>query len=159
MPTTPRIEIAPARESLPPVEPCTLVIFGGSGDLARRRLIPALYNLLLDGLLPANFAVLGLGRKSMTGQEVRASAPQCITAHSRQALAEPVWNQFADHLFYLSGDNEDPTTYRNLKSKADAIERQFQIPGNRIYYLSIPPSSFNAVCEGLEKAGLATRNG
>jgi glucose-6-phosphate 1-dehydrogenase len=66
MPPIERIEIEPTHEALPPVEPCTLVIFGGSGDLARRRLIPALYNLLLDGLLPANFAVVGLGRKQMT---------------------------------------------------------------------------------------------
>ncbi|NJN37310.1 MAG: hypothetical protein HC794_10040, partial [Nitrospiraceae bacterium] len=55
-----RIENSPMQETLPPVEPCTLVIFGGSGDLARRRLIPALYNLLLDGLLPSNYVVLGL---------------------------------------------------------------------------------------------------
>ena len=74
MPSTRRIELSPARELLPPVEPCTLVIFGGSGDLARRRLIPALYNLLLDGLLPAGYTVIGLGRKSMTDDEFRATA-------------------------------------------------------------------------------------
>ena len=72
MPPVQRIDITPAQEAIAPVEPCTLVIFGGSGDLARRRLIPALYNLMLDGLLPANFAVLGLGRKGMTDEEFRA---------------------------------------------------------------------------------------
>ena len=75
MPPTQRIEITPAQEALAPVEPCTLVIFGGSGDLARRRLIPALYNLLLDGLLPANFAVLGLGRTTMLSPWVKARSP------------------------------------------------------------------------------------
>ena len=60
---TPPLEILPEPESAIPVQPCTLVIFGGSGDLARRRLIPALYNLLVDGLLPSEFAVIGLGSK------------------------------------------------------------------------------------------------
>ena len=72
-PNSPRIDISPSQETIPPVEPCTLVIFGGSGDLARRRLIPALYNLLLDGLLPPNYAVVGLGRTSMTDEEFRAT--------------------------------------------------------------------------------------
>src|SRR5499433_2232921 len=159
MPTTPRIDIPPAREALPPVESCTLVIFGGSGDLARRRLIPALYNLLLDGLLPSSYAVLGLGRKSMTDEAFRAMAREGVMAHSRQALVETTWNEFAAHLFYIAGDNDDPNTFAALKSKADSVEQQFQIPGNRIFYLSIPPSSFTSVCEGLNRAGLVTRNG
>lgn len=159
MPTTPRIDIPPAREALPPVEPCTLVIFGGSGDLARRRLIPALYNLLLDGLLPSSYAVLGLGRKSMTDEAFRAMAREGVMGHSRQALVETTWNEFAAHLFYIAGDNDDPNTFAALKSKADSVEQQFQIPGNRIFYLSIPPSSFTSVCEGLNRTGLVTRNG
>ncbi|MDR4474175.1 MAG: glucose-6-phosphate dehydrogenase, partial [Nitrospira sp.] len=73
---------------MPPVEPCTLVIFGGSGDLARRRLIPAVYNLLLDGLLPAKYAVIGLGRKPMTDDEFRALVREGVVTHSRQALVQ-----------------------------------------------------------------------
>src|SRR5215813_2522029 len=117
MPTTPRIDIPPAREALPQVEPCTLVIFGGSGDLARRRLIPALYNLLLDGLLPTRYAVIGLGRRSMTDEAFRATVRDGVVAHSRQALAEDKWNDFAPHLFYVSGGNEDQDTYARLKSR------------------------------------------
>src|SRR6188508_1481497 len=124
MPATPRIDITPAQEALAPVEPCTLIIFGGSGDLARRRLIPALYNLLLDGLLPANFAVLGLGRKQMTDEDFRASLREGVLAHSRQALVEDQWRTFADRLFYLSGGNEDAQTYRALKQRAEELERQ-----------------------------------
>jgi len=80
--TNSRIEINPPQETLPPVEPTTLVIFGGSGDLARRRLIPALYNLLLDGLMPANFVVLGLGRKPMSDEEFRATVRDGVVKHS-----------------------------------------------------------------------------
>ena len=155
MPPTPRIDITPAQEALAPVEPCTLVIFGGSGDLARRRLIPALYNLMLDGLLPANFAVLGLGRKSMTDEDFRTTLREGVLTHSRQPLKEDRWSVFAERLFYLAGGNEDRQTYTALKARVEDIERQFGLPGNRIFYLSIPPSSFTAVCEGLEYSELA----
>lgn len=154
---TQRIDISPAQEQLPPVEPCTLVIFGGSGDLARRRLIPALYNLLLDGLLPTNYAVLGLGRTTMTDEEYRDTLRQGLQKFSRQALDEARWSAFSQHIFYLVGDNDAPETYASLKARAEEIERRFGLPGNRIFYLSIPPSSFAAVCEGLDKAGLAAR--
>jgi glucose-6-phosphate 1-dehydrogenase len=157
MPPIQRIDIKPPQEDLVPVDSCTLVIFGGSGDLARRRLIPALYNLLLDGLLPANFAVLGLGRKRMTDNEFRATLREGVLAHSRQSLVEDRWNAFASRLFYLAGENDDPHTYAALKIRLEEIERQLGLPGNRIFYLSIPPSSFTAVCEGLEQSGLATR--
>ena len=156
MPPIQRIDIKPPQEDLVPVEPCTLVIFGGSGDLARRRLIPALYNLLLDGLLPSNFAVLGLGRKQMTDDEFRATLREGVLAHSRQSLVEDRWNAFASRLFYLAGENDDSKTYVTLKRRVEEIERQLGLPGNRIFYLSIPPSSFTAVCEGLEQSGLAT---
>src|SRR5574340_896802 len=129
-PTTP-VDIQPLPETVVPVEACTLVIFGGSGDLARRRLIPALYNLLLDGLLPANFAVLGLGRKAMTDEEFRATVREGVLAHSRQSLVEDRWKAFADHLFYLAGENDNPKTYEALKARADAIERTLGLPGNR----------------------------
>src|SRR5436309_13147298 len=94
-PNSPRIDISPSQETIPPVEPCTLVIFGGSGDLARRRLIPALYNLLLDGLLPSSYTVLGLGRKSMTAEAFRTMAREGVMVHSRQALVANTSNQLA----------------------------------------------------------------
>ncbi|MGZ8394317.1 MAG: glucose-6-phosphate dehydrogenase, partial [Nitrospira sp.] len=154
-PTTP-VDIKPLPESVTPVEPCTLIIFGGSGDLARRRLIPAVYNLLLDGLLPAKYAVIGLGRKPMSDQEFRHLVREGVIKHSRQALVEDTWQAFEPHLFYIQGENDDPKTYSALRDKAEQVERSMQLPGNRIFYLSIPPSSFASVCEGLAQAGLAT---
>ncbi|MGH7257856.1 MAG: glucose-6-phosphate dehydrogenase [Nitrospiraceae bacterium] len=156
IPLTPPLEILPEPESAIPVQPCTLVIFGGSGDLARRRLIPALYNLLLDGLLPSQFAVIGLGRRSLTDPDFRRIAREGVIAHSRQPLVEATWREFEQHFFYLSGENEDAHTYAALKARAEEIERTMRLPGNRIFYLSIPPSSITAVCEGLDHAGLAT---
>lgn len=154
-PTTP-VDIKPVPETVAPVEPCTLVIFGGSGDLARRRLIPAVYNLLLDGLLPAKYAVIGLGRKPMTDDEFRNLLKEGVIKHSRQALVEETWATFQSHLFYIQGENEDAQTYATLRAKAEEVEQAMQLPGNRIFYLSIPPSSFASVCEGLAQSGLAT---
>ncbi|MEW6543366.1 MAG: glucose-6-phosphate dehydrogenase [Nitrospirota bacterium] len=137
-----------------PVEPCTIVIFGGSGDLARRRLLPALYNLLLDGLLPSNFAVLGLGRKSLTDQDFRAIAREGVLTFSRQALLEPKWAEFERHLFYRSADIDDSGSYSDMRQAAERVETELKLPGHRIYYLAIPPTSITPVCEGLQRAGL-----
>ncbi|MCP9470328.1 MAG: glucose-6-phosphate dehydrogenase [Nitrospira sp.] len=150
-----RLENGPPTETITPVDPCTIVIFGGSGDLARRRLVPALYNLLLDGLLPSNYVVLGLGRTPMSDEEFRSVMRDGVIAHSRRALIEDSWNAFSQRLFYLAGGNDDPQTYTGLKARVEELERSFQLPGNRIFYLSIPPSSFTPVCEGLEASGLA----
>lgn len=156
-PANHRIDISPSQETVPPVEPCTLVIFGGSGDLAKRRLIPALYNLLLDGLMPSNYVVLGLGRTPMSDDEFRSAVRDGVIKHSRQALIEDTWNAFAGHLFYMAGENEDQDTYLRLKARAGELEQIFRLPGNRIFYLSIPPSSFTPVCEGLSSSGAAVK--
>ena len=135
-------------------EPCTLVIFGGSGDLARRKLVPALYNLFLDGTLPSNFAVLGIGRKSLSDEDFRASTREGIIAYSRQRLADQPWAEFERHLFYLSGGIEDPQSYEAIKTRLEKIEAEHTLPGHRIFYLAIPPASYAAVCEGLQRAWL-----
>ncbi len=135
-------------------EPCTLVIFGGSGDLARRKLVPALYNLFLDGTLPSNFAVLGIGRKSLSDEDFRAGTREGIIAYSRQRLADQPWAEFERHLFYLSGGIEDPQSYEAIKTRLEKIEAEHSLPGHRLFYLAIPPASYASACEGLQRAGL-----
>ncbi|GKS58547.1 glucose-6-phosphate 1-dehydrogenase [Nitrospira sp.] len=152
-----RVRVTAANEIAPPVDACTVVIFGGSGDLARRRLIPALYNLLLDGLLPQRYAVIGLGRKAMTDEDFRRTAKEGIERHSRQPLVEASWETFSQRIFYVKGDNDDTQTYTRLKARAEQVEQELGLPGNRIFYLSIPPSSFAPVCEGLDQAGLVVK--
>lgn len=135
-------------------EPCTLVIFGGSGDLARRKLIPALYNLLLDGVLPSNYAVLGIGRKPLSDADFRAVAREGVKQYSRQALIEEKWTDFERRLFYLAGSIDEPAMYERLGDRALRFEADLKLPGHRIYYLAIPPASFASACEGLQRAGL-----
>lgn len=136
------------------VEPCTLVIFGASGDLARRKLIPALYNLLLDGMLPPTYAVLGSGRRPWTDEEFRSAMRDGLIKHSRQPLRDDAWHAFARRLFYLSGSIDEPATYPAIRSRLEAIEAETRMSGHRLFYLAIPPDAFVPVCRGLNEAGL-----
>ena len=135
-------------------QPCTLVIFGASGDLTRRKLLPAVYNLLLDGLLPSNYAVLGLGRKPMSDDEFREVARTGIEEFSRQTLNTEKWDDFQGRLFYINGEIDDPGTFKWMKDRLHEIEGTFNLPGHRIFYLAIPPTAFAPSCEGLANAGL-----
>jgi glucose-6-phosphate 1-dehydrogenase len=137
-------------------QPCSLVIFGGSGDLARRKLLPALYNLALDGALPQSFAVVGVGRREMGDDAFRAFARAGVEKHSRRALEAPAWGDFERRLFYHRGGVDEPESYQRLARHLEEIEPELGIPGNRIFYLSIPPSSFATCVEQLEAAGLVT---
>lgn len=134
--------------------PCTLVIFGGSGDLAKRKLIPALYNLMLDGALPARFAVLGTGRKLITDEEFRTIAREGIQQFSRQELQETRWAQLEQQLFYHPGNLDDPASYQSLQRRLETLEADLTLPGHRIFYLAIPPSNFADACQGLLNAGM-----
>jgi len=134
--------------------PCTVVIFGGSGDLARRRLVPALYNLRLDGLLPTPCAVLGLGRKLLSDQDFRAIAREGVQTFSRQSLVESAWADFERRLFYQPAAIDDPASYQVIRTAAEKLEAELSLPGNRIFYLAVPPTSIAMVCEGLQRAGL-----
>ena len=153
--------MAPEHTSSPPApakgpspDPCLLVIFGGSGDLARRKLVPALYNLLLDGLLPENYAVVGNGRKPMSNEEFRALLREGTIKHSRRPLDEKMWAEFEQRLFYLAGPIDDSKTYDRLKKGIEKIEADLKLPGNRLFYLAIPPTQFAPACEGLRRVGL-----
>ncbi|MEJ7639058.1 MAG: glucose-6-phosphate dehydrogenase [Singulisphaera sp.] len=140
-------------------QPCTLVIFGGGGDLARRKLLPALYNLALDGVLPTNLAVLGFALNEMDDPSYRAFARSGVEEFSRRSIEEGPWQDFERSLFYLTGSFDDPASFEALKRKLDEIEPKFGIPGNRVYYLAIPPSVIGLCVERLDAAGLVHRDG
>ena len=123
-------------------EPVTLVIFGGGGDLAHRKLLPALYNLHLDGLLPAQFAAVAVGRSPMDDESFRAFAKDGANEFSRRPVNDASWDLFARSLFFISASLDDPKSYTSLGSRLDIIEHERGIPGNRIYYLAVPPTLF-----------------
>ena len=138
-------------------QPVALVIFGGAGDLAQRKLLPALYNLHIDGLLPPRYAVVGVGRKAMNDEAYRAFAKEGLTRFSRRPIEEAKWRMFAEALFFVSASIDDRESLAPLGARLDTIEHERGLPGNRIYYLAVPPSMFVATVRELAKARFVAR--
>jgi len=139
-------------------EPATMVIFGASGDLTKRKLLPALYSLTRERLLPGRFAVIGYARKPLTDDafrdEMRAGCDQFAR---RRPVDAALWDGFARNIFYQPGGYDDPAAFVALRTRLEEIERALGLPGNRVFYLSIPPSSFATVIRNLGVAGLVPR--
>ena len=137
-------------------QPCVLVIFGAAGDLAWRKLLPAVYNVNVDGLLPSNFAVVGfgVGSEGDPDQWLKARARDGIEHFSRQKLDEDHWADFGRSIFYVEGRFDDPLAYERLKRKLDEVDVQFGIPGSRIFYMSIPPQLIEVSVNHLKTAGM-----
>ena len=124
-------------------QPCSFVIFGGAGDLTRRKLLAGLYNLALDGVLPANFCVIGFARTALNDDSYRELARESVEKFSRRAIQEPYWSDFVRRLHWVSGPFDEPEAYAALGERLAELEPSFGIPNNRIYYLSIAPSLIN----------------
>jgi glucose-6-phosphate 1-dehydrogenase len=147
-----------AAERIP--EPATMVIFGASGDLAKRKLLPALYSLTRERLLPGRFAVIGYARRPMSDDafrdEMRAG---CEEFARRRPVDRELWEGFARNIFYQTGGYDDPAAFAALRARLEEIERSLGLPGNRVFYLSIPPSSFSTVVRNLGVSGLVPHHG
>jgi glucose-6-phosphate 1-dehydrogenase len=139
---------------LPKAESCVLVIFGASGDLTRRKLIPALYDLACIGCMNPKFDVLGIGRTPMTSEEFRARMRES-TAVSKEArdFSEAQWADFEKRLFYFAGDPNDAEFYPRLRAQLDEM-RAAGGSGNHLFYVSTPASVARPIIEGLGAAGL-----
>jgi glucose-6-phosphate 1-dehydrogenase len=139
-------------------EPVSLVIFGGGGDLAHRKLLPALYNLYLDGLLPPRSAIVGVGRNAMTDDAYRAFAKDGITQFSRRPVDEAAWSAFAPSIAYAQASIDDEHTLAPLGARLDIVEHERRLSGNRIYYLAIPPTLFAQAVKQLDRSRLVVRH-
>ncbi|MBC8341275.1 MAG: glucose-6-phosphate dehydrogenase [Proteobacteria bacterium] len=135
-------------------QPCSFVIFGGAGDLSRRKLLAGLYNLALDGVLPANFCVIGFARTTLDDEKYRELARESIETFSRRPIQEPYWTDFVRRLHWVSGPFNEPDAYASLRDRLEELEPNFGIPYNRIFYLSIAPSLIEVSLENLKSAGL-----
>ena len=136
--------------------PCNVVIFGATGDLAGRKLVPALYNLHLRHLLPAGFAVIGLGRADLGGDEgFRQMMRERCEEHSRTPVTEASWDEFAGMLSYVRGSFDDPETYESLDAALKHASDERGSGDSALFYLSVPPSTFPVIVEGLGRAGLS----
>jgi glucose-6-phosphate 1-dehydrogenase len=137
-------------------EPCIVVIYGASGDLTKRKLVPALYRLTQERLIPAEFAVVGVSRSKMTHDEFRAKMKEAIISFSEaKRVDEDVWASFAKGIFYLPGDISDPNSYHELRALLEDIDRERGTAGNRVFYLSTAPEHYSTAIKNLGDAGMA----
>jgi glucose-6-phosphate 1-dehydrogenase len=137
-----------------PADPCVLVIFGGAGDLANRLLIPALYNLRQAGLLPENFALIGIARAEKDDKTFRRDLGASLRKYGGGNVVDADWNWLAERIYYMRGDFDDPGTYKNLAELLARTEEAHHTGGNCLFYLATPPQVFATVVERLAEAGL-----
>src|SRR5258706_6051412 len=137
---------------------CVVTIFGASGDLTKRKLIPALYNLALEKRLPERLAVVGYARSEMSHEAFREKMREAVQEFSRTGLKdETVWNEFASTLFYVRGGYDESEGYENLKQFIDNFDKTSRVLPARVFYLATPPDLYGSVVERISSAGLAPR--
>ena len=136
--------------------PCVLVIFGATGDLTRRKLLPALFRLAQQRLVPSEFAILGTARHAMKDDDFREAMKGAVAEFGPEdSVDDSTWNSFAERLFYLEGDFTNPDLYQKLKNKLAEIDTEYQTQGNQVFYLATSPEHFALIATQLGEVKLA----
>ena len=137
-------------------EPCTVVIFGATGDLTHRKLVPALYNLAVDGALPPAVSVVGFARRDKSDEVFRKEIEEAARKFSRQKIDDGLWENFASSIFYHRSEFDKLEGYESLAKRLDELDAQRGTRGNRLFYLAAAPDQFEVILENLRKSGLNT---
>jgi glucose-6-phosphate 1-dehydrogenase len=137
-------------------EPCAVVLFGASGDLAKRKVIPAMYDLAIHNSLGSRYAIVGFARTHMSDEEFRTSTGEAAKTMSELGpIDAKEWGNFASCLYYQPGDYADPQAYQQLAKRLEQLDQENKLGGNRLFYLSTPPEVYPHIVEQLGRAGLA----
>ena len=137
-------------------EPCSVILFGASGDLAKRKVIPAMFDLAQNNSLGERYAIVGFARTPMTDDSFRATIGEAAKTISEVGPIDPAkWNDFSSNLYYSAGEYGDPNSYANLAKRLAEIDAEKKLGGNRLFYLSTPPEVYPDIVEQLGRAGLA----
>jgi len=142
-----------------PAGPCAIVIFGASGDLTKRKLLPALYNLKANRLLPKELAIIGVARTPKSHVQFRDEQSREIRQFATTPLEDALWAELRDALYYQAGGFSDPATYAGLGTVLDDVAKHHGTGGNVLFYLAVPPSLFAEVVRRLGEAGLSREEG
>ena len=142
-----------------PVHPTTLVIFGGTGDLAKRKLLPAVYNLAHEGALPERFNLVAISRSEIPHDDYRQMARESIARHSRRKPDEQVLDKLLERVRYVPGTFDDDSIYERLQGELREFDEEAGIPFNRVFYLSTAPQFFPVIVTKLGEHGLDAREG
>jgi glucose-6-phosphate 1-dehydrogenase len=136
-------------------EPCAVVIFGASGDLAKRKVIPALYDLAQHNSLGERYAIIGFARTHMSDETFRATLSEAAKTISEVGPIDPTkWEQFAANLYYVTGEYNDQDAYAALAKRLGELDQEKKLGGNRLLYLSTPPEVYPDIVEQVGRAGL-----
>ena len=135
--------------------PCGLVIFGVTGDLARKKLMPAVYDLTNRGLLPPGFALTGFARRDWETQDFAQIVHDSVKEHARTPFREATWRQLAEGIRFVQGSFDDPEAFERLSTTVHELDEKRGTGGNHAFYLSVPPSAFPLVCRQLASSGLS----
>lgn len=139
--------------------PCTLVLFGASGDLTKRKLIPALYNLVREKLLPEEFAVVGFARRDNGSDDFREQMRRNLKEYAADAFNEEDWAWLEKRLYFIAGDFEDAQAYQLLQLKLAEVETEHHTAGNALFYLAASPEYFDSIVSQLAQAGMVEQDG
>jgi glucose-6-phosphate 1-dehydrogenase len=135
--------------------PCGVVIFGVTGDLARKKLMPAIYDLANRGLLPASFSLVGFARRDWAHEDFGKVVYDAVKQHARTPFRQEVWDRLAEGIRFVQGTFDDEKAFQRLAETLEKLDAERGTGGNHAFYLSIPPNAFQVVCEQLQKSGLA----
>jgi glucose-6-phosphate 1-dehydrogenase len=140
-------------------DPCNIVFFGASGDLVKRMLIPAMYNLRLGDILPTNFGIVGFSRSQVSNEQFRDQMREAVDQFSRSGPAkDPLWSDFANRMTYVPGEFDDVDAFHRLRQQLEENDEKLGTQGNRLFYLSTPPTVFGKIVEQLSAAGLGPKD-
>ncbi|HET9499715.1 MAG TPA: glucose-6-phosphate dehydrogenase [Marmoricola sp.] len=135
--------------------PCGMVLFGVTGDLSRKKVMPAIYDLANRGLLPPGFSLVGFARRDWEDQDFAQIVRDAVREHARTEFREEVWNQLAEGFRFVPGNFDDDAAFDNLRRTIEELDQTRGTGGNHAFYLAIPPTYFGAVVQQLERHGLA----
>jgi glucose-6-phosphate 1-dehydrogenase len=139
-----------------PAGPCAFVIFGASGDLTKRKLLPALYNLAASGTLPEDFAIIGVARREWSQEFFRQQLRESMAGFATQKVDPATWRKLEDRAYYCQGSFDDPRTYEKLKTLLGELDSEHRTGGNALFYLSVQPVSIATIAMRLRESGLTT---
>jgi glucose-6-phosphate 1-dehydrogenase len=143
-----------AQAGLRPGDPCAFVVFGAMGDLTKRKLLPALYNLRANGLLPRDFAIVGVARRALDDEGYREHATAALREFATRPVEDALWAEYGPRIHYVKGDFEEAGTYAAIGSALAHAARAHGTAGNAIFYLATPPGEFAPIVRGIGAAGL-----
>jgi glucose-6-phosphate 1-dehydrogenase len=138
----------------PIAKPCVMVIFGATGDLTKRKLIPALCNLAADNLLSKQFAIIGFAGNDLDTDSFRKMLADEIPKYSAALIDQKIWSWLAERIYYVKGDFQDPEAYKRLAQQIADADRQHSTGGNKFFYLAVAPRFFSTIVKQLGQAGL-----